>query len=249
MGDAPMWIGICEDEAEYRNRLEKEVRSIARATDRITVYANGSELLDDICAAAIPMDMLLLDIEMPAISGIETAVELQKTSPETQIIIITKHTDFALKSFAVRPSNYLVKPVAKSLLKAEIDRARRIAGEVIGETLYIRAKEIVAFVPLKEIRYIECFKETLHIHTADTVYKYNQKLGTIVNELADKGFCRIHKSIVVNLRYVVNFDRVNKIAVLSAGESLPVSELRITGALADYAQYWQSLVPKMPHSS
>jgi len=238
-----MWIGICEDEPEYRNRLENEVRSLAHPGDRVTVYANGSDLLDDIYAKPYPMDLLLLDMELPALSGIETALELQKASLCTQIVIVTKHRDFALRSFAIRPSNYLVKPVAIRQLKAEVDRARRIAGDDIGETLCIAAKDTVAFVPLKDILYMECFRYTLHIHTMTGTYQYVHTIGKMSDDLTTKGFCRIHKSILVNLRHVGNIDRSKRSAWMVTGQSLPVSELKITKVLAAYSAFWQSMAP------
>jgi DNA-binding LytR/AlgR family response regulator len=130
-------------------------------------------------------------------------------------------------------------------LQAEIERARRIAGEEIGETLRIQAKDTVAFIPLKDILYIECFRYTLSIHTATTVHKYNHKLGSIHEALTNKGFCRIHKSILVNLRHVEYVDRTSGTVVMVNGNTLPVSELRITGVLGEYAKYWQSMAPKI----
>jgi DNA-binding LytR/AlgR family response regulator len=242
-----MWIGICEDEIEYRTRLEKDVRSLAEPCDRVTSYANGSELLDEIYAADRSIDLLFLDMEMPALSGIETARELLNTSPHTQIVIITKHKDFALKSFEIRPSNYLVKPVDIKQLQTEIDRARLIAEMEVGETLRITAKDSVAFIPHKDILYVECFRYTLHIHTPTAIHKYNHKLSSINETLADKGFCRIHKSILVNLRHVENIDKPSRSAsaVMSNGKTLPISEHRITEVLGEYSRYWHSVAPKV----
>jgi len=232
-----MWIGICEDNDKYRIRLENEVRSIAQSIDRVTAYSNGFDLLDDIGASPYPMDILLLDIEVPGLNGIETARELQAISPDTQIIILTNHKDYALKSFEIRPSNYLIKPIDKIRLKAEIDRARLIAGEDIGETLRIHSKDTVAFIPLKDILYIECFGHTLYIYTASNHYKFIHQLGRLEEALSGKGFCRTHKSYLVNLRHVESIDRKSKTALLVNGQTVTVGELRITDVLAEYSRF------------
>jgi DNA-binding LytR/AlgR family response regulator len=239
-----MWIGICEDTAEDRVRLEKDVQSLAQPSDRVTAYANGSELLDAVYTAGRQMDMLLLDIEMPALSGIDTALELQKVSPSTQIIIITKFKEYALKGYEIRPSNYLLKPVSVNELRVEIDRARLIAGDVIGETLFIKGRDTVAFVPLKDILYIECFDHTLHVHAVTAKYKYQYRLGSLDYDLTDKGFCCIHKSFLVNFRHVERIDRTNRTAMLDTGETVPVSKHRITDVLTAFTRYRQSTLPE-----
>jgi DNA-binding LytR/AlgR family response regulator len=238
-----MWIGICEDTAEDRIKLESEVRNLAHPCDRVTVYANGFELLDDIYTAVYPMDMLLLDIEMPGLSGIDTALELQKSSPGTQIIVTTRFKEYALKCYAIRPSNYLLKPIQIKALAAEIDRARRIAGDDIGEALPIKAKDTVAFVPLKDILYIECFGRTLHVHTKTATFKYIHKFGQVCESLADNGFICIHKSFLINQRHLERIDRTLRTAVMVTGKALPISELRITDVLAAYSRFRQSTLP------
>jgi DNA-binding LytR/AlgR family response regulator len=239
-----MWIGICEDTAEDMVRIESAVRSLVQPFDRVTVYSNGSDLLDAIYSAPCPMDLLLLDIEMPALSGIDTARELQKSSPDTQIVIVTRFKQYALQGYSIRPSNYLLKPVQTEKLRIEIDRARKIAGDNIGETLPIKAKDTMAFVPLKDILYIECFDHTLHVHTAATTYKYKHRLGELNEFLADKGFCCIHKSILINFRHVERIDRTNRTAVMVTGKALPISVLRIVDVLETYAYFQQSTMPK-----
>ncbi|MCL2873466.1 MAG: LytTR family DNA-binding domain-containing protein [Defluviitaleaceae bacterium] len=238
-----MWIGICDDEAKYRLALESTVQSIAQPCDRISTYSNGSDLLDDINNMPYPMDLLLLDIEMPMLNGIETARELQSTNPNTQIIITTNHRDYALRSFEIRPSNYLIKPIDKERLSAEVTRARLIANEDIGEMLRIQAKEAMAFVPLKDVLYIESYRSMLHVHTAVTYYRYNHPIGQLEKFLSDKGFCRTHKSCLVNLRHVVSIDRRDKTALLINGKKITVGELRITSVLAEYSRYRHSMLP------
>jgi DNA-binding LytR/AlgR family response regulator len=188
------------------------------------------------------MDVLLLDIEMPALSGIETARELQETSPGTQIIIITNHRNYALQGYEIRPSNYLIKPVAADKLQLELERARRTVEQNIGETLRINSKDTAAFIPLKDILYIECFAYVLHIHTKTEIYKYIHRLGRMSDALAGKGFCRIHKSVLVNFRHVARIDKSQKTALLVNGRTLPVSELRMTGVLGEYLRFRQSTV-------
>jgi DNA-binding LytR/AlgR family response regulator len=239
-----MWIGICEDTAEDRTRIESAVRSLVQPFDRVTVYSNGSDLLDAIYSAPCPMDLLLLDIEMPALSGIDTARELQKSSPDTQIVIVTRFKQYALKSFSIRPSNYLLKPVQIEKLRIEIDRARHIAGDYIGDTLPIKAKDTCAFVPLKDILYIESFGRTLHVHTATASFKFTHRFGDARDALADKGFICIHKSFLINQRHVERIDRTASTAILVNGKILPVSETRMTDVLAAYTRFRQSTLPK-----
>ncbi|MCL2081482.1 MAG: LytTR family DNA-binding domain-containing protein [Oscillospiraceae bacterium] len=238
-----MWIGICEDNRAYRNRLEKDVRSVARPCDRVTAYSNGSDLLSDTDSAAFPMDVLLLDIEMPALSGIDTARELQKTSPFTQIVIVTSHSGYALQGYELRPSNYLMKPVSVNVLRAELERARRIAGRDIGGTLRVSSKDTAAFIPIRDILYIECFCHTLYIHTPDNTYKYNHTLKGVSEALSGKGFCRVNRSMLVNLRHVLCIDKTASSVLLVNNYTLSVSPLRISEVLEEYLRYRQSMIP------
>jgi DNA-binding LytR/AlgR family response regulator len=128
-------------------------------------------------------------------------------------------------------------------LRAEIDRARLITGDYIGETLPIKTRDTVAFVPLKDILYIECFGRTLHVHTATGTFKYAHRFGQLSSDLSDKGFICIHKSILINQRHLERIDRTIRTAILVCGKTLPISELRITEVLTAYSRFRQSTLP------
>ena len=181
----------------------------------VSAFPSAEALLFD---GAGDYDILLLDIEMDGMSGIELAKKVREHSETSVIIFITGYTDYIAEGYDVQALHYLIKPVDRTKLFSVLDKAlkliakneRAIPIEQGGETLY---------VPLREIRYIEVSGNyvTVHAKTALTVKK---TLGEL-EKLLDDRFARTGRSFIVNLNYI---RRITKTDVfLADGETVPLS--------------------------
>ena len=105
-------IAICDDETEFLDLLSESLASRCRAhqlTLQLYRFTNGDELIS--AHRAYGMDLILLDMIMPLLSGMDTARELRQHDPHVPIIFLTSSPEFALESYEVRTFWYLLKPL------------------------------------------------------------------------------------------------------------------------------------------
>lgn len=164
-------------------------------------------------------DILLLDIEMGAMNGVELAKKIRQENEMVQMVFITGFPDFMAEGFEVSALHYLMKPVKEEKLQEVLHKAVHNLAKVEKrlKVVYDRQTE---FVPLKNILYIEAQKQYVEIHTTDQTYRVKASLSETETEL-DEFFFKCQRSYVVNLKYV------NKIksdcVILKNGEEIPIS--------------------------
>lgn len=149
-------------------------------------------------------DVLLLDIEMAGMSGMELAKKLRAKDRLVQIIFITGYMEYFSDGYDVEALHYLLKPVTEEKLLAVLDRAaeRRKTG---ARALLLSLADETVRVPLYEIRYLEAQRNYVTIH-ASLNYTVKRTLRSLETEL-DEGFFRTGRSFIVNLRYVKKITR------------------------------------------
>lgn len=230
-----MWIAACDDDANFTGRLSEVLPSVISPNDHVSYHNGGMELLDAAHKARHPIDVLLLDMEMPGLSGIETALELRGFCSCTTIIVLTGHTKYALPCYDIRAFHYLIKPLKADQLKSAIDEARRRTGS--REVMHICTKDADSFVPYGDIFYMESLNRSLYTYTRGNAYKSNRSISQTDAELDGKGFYRVHKSFIVNMEHVEHIDRSARIVWLSDGTKLPVGNRKLmdfASALLNY---------------
>lgn len=164
------------------------------------------------------VDVLLLDIEMGDMSGVELAKRLRQMGAGLQIVFLTGYMEYIAEGYDVEALHYLIKPVDREKLNAVLDRAM--------ERLKTRENAIllslpggVVRLPLYEIRYLEVMKNYVTLHAAEE-YSVKRSLSELTKEL-DESFYRIHRSYIVNLRFVKKITRTE--VTLKNGKTLPLS--------------------------
>lgn len=182
-------------------------------------FQNPLEGLDAIIGSN--PDLLLLDVEMPELSGFDLIKSL-KHAPQT--IIITGKRDYAAEAFELDALDYLVKPVDDyaRFLKA-VNKARENftpVDEKVGESIYVRDDSLLVNIKTKDILYFEAYGDYVKIGTEQKVYVIHSTLSKIESRLNDE-FVRVHRSFIVRLDKILNIDQGN----LQVGEKIiPVSQ-------------------------
>lgn len=164
--------------------------------------------------------MLLLDVELPGINGVELA---KKLGGRSQVIYVTAYREYAVDAFDVGAVHYLVKPVVKEQLFPALDRAGERLGQREQETLGILKNGAYERVQLSDILYCEVFDHELIIHTENGCYEYSGTLDVLERKL-DGRFFRCHRSFLVNMEHVVRQEK--GAALLTSGENVMVSRRR-----------------------
>ncbi|MBR4205042.1 MAG: response regulator transcription factor [Clostridia bacterium] len=164
-------------------------------------------------------DILLLDIEMGAINGVELAKTVRAENDAVQMVFITGFPDFIAEGYEVSAVHYLMKPVDQDKLFSALDRAA--ANLVKSERrLHVTFERRTDYVPFSKILYLEAQKQYVRIVTEGEEYRMKASLAETAAQL-DEFFFPCQRSFIVNLRHVARIlpDRV----VLKNGAEVPIS--------------------------
>lgn len=211
---------IVEDNDVTRRYLASELTSWGDARENtltFKAFSSAEEFLFSLEEDA-PYDILLLDIELGNMSGIELGYQLRKKGNRARIIYVTGYTDYVESGFELDATQYLVKPVTRERLWAALDKA---ADNVLPPEacLVVKTEEGLFKIPHKEILYIEAENVYSVVVTGNETYRLRKPLSKITEE-AGKDFFQIHRSFTVNLRRV---KRISRTEVVTEGDhSLPL---------------------------
>ena len=172
------------------------------------------------------IDLILLDIEMPDLSGIDLLKNLVSQRP--LIIFVTAKKDYALDAFDLNVVDYLVKPILPSRFKQAIDKAREILShknEIIKsnpeEFLFVRDSYVVRRLKIEDILYAEAMGDYVKIFTSNKVYAIHSTLKAIEERLPTQSFIRVHRS------YIVAIDKIDIIqdrAIVINKKLIPIAD-------------------------
>jgi DNA-binding LytR/AlgR family response regulator len=217
------------------NALIVDDNKIARTTIRQLAGRVGDLDIVAECADAMkayellqlkPVDLLLLDIEMPGMSGLELTKNLSDKRPV--IIFITSKREFAADAFDLNVADYIIKPVTTSRFMQAIDKAREILEsnrEEINikedEFIFIRDSNVVRRLKLDGILYAEAMGDYVKLYTPERFYAIHATLKAVEERLPPSRFLRVHRSYVVA---VAKIDTLDGGALIIGGKPLPVAD-------------------------
>ena len=163
--------------------------------------------------------ILLLDLEMGAINGVELAKTVRKENDAVQMVFITGFPDFIAEGYEVSALHYLMKPVDRDKLFSVLDRAAANL-EKAERRLRVTFERRTDYVPFSKILYLEAQKQYVRIVTDGEEYRMKASLAETAAQL-DEYFFPCQRSFAVNLRHVARIlpDRV----VLKNGAEVPIS--------------------------
>ncbi len=232
-------IAICEDEQILLERLSDQVRKIL---DRhlveysIEAYRNGSVLL-----AREAFDIVLLDIAMKPIDGMEVARRLRMRGDESRIVFITAHQQYALDAYDVQAFHYLVKPVDIEKLGTVLLKLCADLQKECGRAIVVRQGTSVRRIPLEQVLYLEVLNRKIYLHTAGETIPFYGKLEDLEPALpglqsGDHAvFFRCHRSYIVNLRHVQVYQKGE--IQLDNKERIPLSKRRSKSFGLEFMHY------------
>ena len=214
---------VVDDEPPARRRL---CRLLATLPDVVVVGEAGDGGGAVALSAERRPDVLLLDIQMPAPSGLDVVSRLPK--PRPHVIFVTAFDRFAVRAFELQALDYLLKPVTAARLGEAISRARRGTPAPTGVLQRIPVKRAgrIDLVDTATIEWIEAADNYAVIHTAAARYVVRETLGGLSSVLDPARFARVHRSAIVALPYVQHLmpaDRGDWIAHMKSGAKVGVS--------------------------
>lgn len=212
----PLSVFIVDDETPARNRL-KELLADCESQFPLQLVGeagNGLEALDKL--AEKPAEVVLLDIRMPQMDGIELAGHLNKLEHPPVIIFTTAYDAYAIKAFEQRAIDYLLKPIRLGRLFEALSRARDavpIRTEVLRELTpeprsFLSAHERgkVLLIPIETVLYLRAEMKYVTVRTIEREYLIEESLTALEKEFASR-FVRIHRNALVARAEIEGFEK------------------------------------------
>jgi len=205
MPDAPLRVMVVDDETPARRRLRELLDDCASSLPIAVVgeAANGREALDLMQSA--PPDLVLTDIHMPDMDGIELARHLLKLPRPPVVMFTTAYQEHALEAFDVHAVDYLVKPVRVQRLLSALQKvpklrpqnAERIAQLPVNARRFLSVTERsrVVLVPVDDVVYLKAELKYITIRTHDREFLLEESLTRLEAEFAHR-FVRVHNCLV-----------------------------------------------------
>ncbi len=212
-------IAVCDDEAPMREKIASLVTGWARERSHdisLSQFSSSESFLFHYEEKA-EFDILLLDIEMGEMNGIDLAKKLRQKDKRLQIIFLTGYSEYISEGYEVAALHYLLKPIRPEKLFATLDRAAENL-KTAARTLTVVTAEETVLLPLSEIRYAEVLRNYTTIH-AEEDYTVKMPLQELEKSL-DESFFRVGRSYLVNLRRISRITRSE--ILLRTGESIPL---------------------------
>lgn len=213
-------ISICDDEApqaEYTRSLVEQWAKGRGHLVEIAAFPSAESFLFHY-AENKNTDILLLDIEMGQMNGVDLAKEIRKENKEVQIVFITGYMEYIAAGYDVEALHYLLKPVTEEKLFSVLDRAAQRLQRRESCLLIAQGDEMVR-IPLYEIRSLEVRQNYVTIHAGED-YTVKRTLKDLEQDL-DESFFRTGRSFIVNLRYVRKITKTE--VFLKEGVAVPLS--------------------------
>lgn len=214
-------VAICDDDEMFRSELVGFCNRFFAETVsyEIKEYDSGEEYL-----AAEPADVLLLDIEMDGMDGIEVKERLIDQRMDTQIVFVTSHAESMKGAFGRNVGGFLTKPIRYAQFGETMQKALR-GLEVERRFLTVQTFEKKRKVYLRDVLYLKASGKDVDVHAVNEVLASVKRegLGCWEERLAHDGFAQSHKSYLVNLAHV---KRVGKEVLLDNGERVKLSRER-----------------------
>ena len=231
MASIPLRILVCDDELMARKRVVRLLGEL-EGVEATIECESGEQVLERLREEEI--DVAILDVNMPGMSGIETVLAMPEERP--YIVFVTAHPEHAVKAFEIGAVDYVMKPIDDARLAKAIDRARQFldggrqdeppSAKKLAK-LAIATHDGAALVSPAEITHATFDGALVSVHTStrtiltdDTLQELETKLGTAGS------FERVHRRAILNLDHVERLESVDSggyVACLSTGKRVDVS--------------------------
>jgi len=213
---APLRVLIVDDEAPARARLRDLLAdcSAEMPLDVIAEAATARAALDVL--AEKPADVVLLDIRMPEMDGIELAQHLQKLPDPPAIVFTTAYDAYAIRAFEVHAIDYLLKPIRVARLKDALGRAQSTRNPSAaalremskGAPAFLSAQERgrIHLIPVEDVIYLKAELKYVTVRTAQREYLIEEALARLEQEYGER-FVRVHRNCLVARAAIRGFER------------------------------------------
>ncbi|MBE6587392.1 MAG: response regulator transcription factor [Ruminococcaceae bacterium] len=215
-------IAVCDDSSAFLVQTKLLIDHWDKRPPNVTVelFTDGDALIN--AHTEKPFDIILLDIVMPLLNGIEAARELRERDKGVKIVFLSSSSEYGVESYSVKASNYLLKPLEPESFFACIGE---LAGELCDTDRFVtvRGADGTHRVPLSDIEYVESqgkhivfyLAKDRKIESSEPLYAYEDTL------LLEDGFYKCHRSYIVNIHRIDSYSHDS--IIMRSKKHVPIS--------------------------
>ena len=225
---------IVEDDESYREELSSYVKRYASESGqdiKIFIYGDGSAILKE-CEPKY--DIILLDIEMPEINGMETARRIRSVDPGVVLVFITNMASYAIHGYEVGALDFITKPVTWFTFQLRFRRAVERAAMRKDEEILLAGRDGVEKIQVRDIYYVEVQNRILYYHTKRGTIELRGTMKSAEETLFPHHFAKCNHWYIVNLAHV---KRITKDTVIVGDRELEMSRRARAGFLDALTAY------------
>ena len=225
---------IVEDDESYREELSSYVKRYAAESGQdiqIFIYGDGSSILKEY---ERKYDIILLDIEMPKINGMETARRIRAVDPGVVLVFITNMASYAIHGYEVGALDFITKPVTWFTFQLRFRRAVERAAMRKDEEFLLAGRDGVEKIQVRDIYYVEVQNRMLYYHTKRGTIELRGTMKSAEETLFPHHFAKCNHWYIVNLAHV---KRITKDTVIVGDRELEMSRRARAGFLDALTAY------------
>lgn len=195
-------IAVVEDEQEYAKTIVKYCQKYsALRQDEITAecYTNPITFLDKYRGE---FDLILMDILMPQMNGMECARRLRKRDETVMLCFVTNMAQYAIQGYEVGAVDFIIKPVSFAEFTLKLDRIFRLLKRQAATTVMVSTKNAMVNLDLRDLYFVEVYNHNLIYHTRQGDYEVYGKLSSLEEDSRFSRFIRVSPSHLVNCALV-----------------------------------------------
>lgn len=218
-----LYIAIVEDSKQEADIIISYLKRYEKEKDEhftIAHYLDSASFLENFKPS---IDLVLMDIELPGLNGMETVKKLRELNSDVLVIFITNMAQYAVKGYEVHAFDFVVKPVNYINFALKLDTALLAVRQKQNFDIWISNKEGKNRLQVSHITYIEVMQHMLIYHTIDCDYKATGSLDKLTEYLKDQSFSLCNRCYLVNLKYVT---AVKQNSIIVNGDELQVSRMK-----------------------
>lgn len=233
-------IAICDDNEVFCNQLNAFIDKFSQENDmnfEVSTFNSGLELL---CQYTDEYKIIMLDIEMKGMNGIETALEIRKKNQKVIIWFLTVSELYIMEGYKAEAYRYLIKPLTYEQFSKEFEESIKWMEEKYLSPIVVEFRNKTYHLEANDILFIEVFGHKLIYHLNDEAITAIDTLNNIELELQKSNFLRIHRSYLINLKKVKTFSKSE--VVMENNEKVPISKYKEKEFREAYTHLWGKIL-------